>query len=306
MSNQTVYQLITDRIVSLLSKGVAPWRMTWSAGNGPAIGSHRNAVTGHVYTSTNALVTFATAMDRGYTSPLWLTFKQALALGGHVKKGEKGTPIIYASRMTVTDRAESGDIEQHSVPFLRYYTVFNVAQCEGLAIEIPAPIVTPSVFATIEACEQIVAAMPQRPEIEHSATVSTPVYNVTRDRVTMPTRERFEAEPFYYTALFHELTHSTGHTSRLNRREKGAVSFGCEAYAKEELVAELGAAFLCGVAGVSQPVIEDSASYVAGWLHKLKSDPRLFVGAAAQAQRAADFILGVRVAQQESIDRSAM
>jgi antirestriction protein ArdC len=176
---------------------------------------------------------------------------------------------------------------------LRYYSVFNVAQCDGVTA--PAIEGADGVHSPIETAEQIVAAMPRRPEIRHG--LDRAFYSPASDSVGMPSPERFESPENYYNVLFHELTHSTGHESRLNRKGVSGVggeraAFGSQSYSKEELVAEMGAAFLCGRAGIVERIIDNSAAYVAAWLERLKDDAQLVVMAAAQAQKAADFILG--------------
>jgi antirestriction protein ArdC len=180
---------------------------------------------------------------------------------------------------------------KRSVPMLRYYSVFNVAQCDGVTA--PAIEGTDRAHSPIETAEQIVAAMPKRPEIRHG--LDRAFYSPAVDSVGMPSPERFETPENYYSVLFHELTHSTGHESRLNRKGVSgseSAGFGSQSYSKEELVAEMGAAFLCGRAGIVERTIDNSAAYVASWLERLKDDARLIVLAAAQAQKAADFILG--------------
>ena len=190
---------------------------------------------------------------------------------------------------------EPGRKERGGYAMARAYTVFNAAQCElpakwaerargGVPDMAPAP--------TIAACEKIVAEMPSRPAITHGGSAA--FYRQSVDQVTMPEPGSFAAPELYYSILFHELTHSTGHAARLNRATLvDAVRFGDTNYSKEELVAEMGAAFLCGVAGIANRTIDNSAGYVHGWLKKLRHDPRLLVQAAAQAQRAADYILGL-------------
>jgi antirestriction protein ArdC len=223
-------------------------------------------------------------MAMGYESPHWLTFRQAIQLGGTVKKGEKSCPVVFWKQMEVTDK-ESGEVE--NIPFLRLYHVFNAAQCEGLKT-VPAAEEVP---LTVTSAAEIVAKMPQPPKIKGG--MSHAFYQPVNDTVGMPERKRFESEDAYHATLFHELVHSTGHASRLKRQsimEKNG--FGSMPYCKEELVAELGSAFLCGQAEIVDRTIDNSAAYIEGWLDSMKDDPTLIVYAAAQAQKAADFILG--------------
>lgn len=178
---------------------------------------------------------------------------------------------------------------------LRLYHVFNVAQCENLKSvpAIAAPVTSAPTTATNAAAEAIVAAMPQRPEIKHG--LAKAFYAPSLDYVGMPNRERFETVNAYFQTLFHELTHATGHATRLNRPTlTETAGFGSYPYCKEELVAEMGAAFLCGQANIGEASLENSAAYIQGWLQQLKNDKKLIVQAAAQAQKAADFILGIK------------
>jgi antirestriction protein ArdC len=226
----------------------------------------------------------------GYSSPYWLTYKQAQALGGHIRKGEKAAPVVFWSTVEHPDE-ESGKVER--VPFMRYYSAFNVAQCDDLPVEIvnAAADAPGNPFAPIVACERVVEGMPNRPTIRHGFQGA--FYVPIADEVRMPDRPQFDKPEGYYATLFHELGHSTGHTSRLNRKgiaESGAA-FGSDTYGREELVAEMTSAYLCGFTGIEPATIENAAAYVAGWLKAIRQDARLVVTAAAQAQRAADYIL---------------
>ncbi len=277
------FEIITDKIIEKLDSGVIPWRKPWKNGGAP-----RNLVTGKPYRGLNI---FLTTMQ-GYHSPYWLTFKQAQERGGQIRKGEKGTPVIFWNWTQRQVEGNNGTIEGKEIPFMRYYTVFNLQQIDGLQLSHEESIS----FAPVVTCEEVINNMQQAPTIEHG--FSKACYVPSLDIVKMPPRSAFKSEAGYYTTLFHEITHSTGHASRLNRKgitEKN--TFGSEEYSKEELVAELGAAFLCGHTGIEQETIENSAAYIAGWRERLSTDKRLIISAAAQAQRAADFILG-RAAEQ--------
>ena len=224
---------------------------------------------------------------KGYESSYWITFKQAKEKGGSVRKGEKSSMVVFWKQIEVEDR-ETG--EPTTVPVLRYYRVFNIAQCAGIA----APDVEeyePLDFTPIEAAQRIIEGYRNGPAIEHGHAY--PCYLPTRDIVRMPDAERFVSEAEWYSALFHELGHSTGHGKRLNRGlDKSAAGFGSESYGKEELVAEMTAAFLCGHAGIERAMMDNAAAYLQGWLKKLREDKRLAVHAAGAAQKAADWILG--------------
>ena len=271
-----ICEQITERIETLLAKGVVPWHKPWKA----STGLPRNLITNQPYRGINVFL----LMSMSYESSHWLTFRQAIQLGGSVKKGEKACPVVFWKQTTIEDK-ESG--EPQKIPLLRLYHVFNVAQCEGLK-SMPAPAEVP---LAITSAAEIVAKMPQPPAIKHGLTRA--YYSPSDDTVGMPERNRFETEDAYHATLFHELVHATGHESRLKRASiMERNGFGTMPYCKEELVAELGSAFLCGYAEIIDRTIDNSAAYIEGWLDSLKDDPTLIVYAAAQAHKAADFILG--------------
>ena len=286
MNKKDIYEIVTEQIIAQLEAGTVPWRKPWKAENG---GNPANFISRKPYRGINwFLLGFAP-----YASPYWLTFKQATSLGGAVRKGEKGTPIVFWNWVdSKTEKRADGTPKK--IPFLKYFTVFNVEQCEGLTLD-AAPAQAMPEFNPIEAAEKIVAEMPKAPRINHGG--GRAFYRPSDDSVTMPARESFDAEGNYYSVLFHELTHATGHESRLNRSGiTELAAFGDACYAKEELVAEMGAAFLSAASGINN-TIETSAAYIAAWLKALKDDPKLVVQAAAQAQKAADFILGAEAAE---------
>ena len=276
---QTVYEQITDRIITMLENGTVPWRKPWNV----QTGLPRNFVTKKAYRGINTFLLHS----MHYESPFWLTFRQAQELGGSVKKGEKACPVVFWKQLEVEDK-ESHEIEK--IPMLRFYFVFNVAQCDGLK-NIPATVETPATISTT--AEEIVALMPKRPEIKHG--LAKAFYSPGADIVAMPDRARFDTEAGYFATLFHELAHATGHKSRLNRPTiTESAGFGSNPYCKEDLIAEMGAAFLCGQAGIAENILENSAAYVQNWLEQLQNDKSLIVQAAAQAQKAADFILDTK------------
>jgi antirestriction protein ArdC len=282
-----VYEVITSRIIKQLESGTAPWHKPWKVGG--KNGVPRNLVSGREYRGINVW----TLLSSGYANPKWLTFRQARQLDGHVCQGEVGSPIVYwkfGSR-----EVQDGDeiMEKRSVLCL-YYTVFNVEQCEGLRIR-PAEPAENQPQQPINACEQVVVGWRAKPVIKHGG--DCPSYSKVLDRVQMPERTRFDSVQEYYATLFHELTHSTGHPARLNRSSLlDFERFGDHNYSREELVAEMGAAFLAGYCGIENRTIDNSAAYLANWLDRLKNDSRLVLVAASQAQRAADLILGVHAA----------
>jgi antirestriction protein ArdC len=273
-----VYQIVTDRIVRLLESGTVPWHRPWKGGNQWP----QNFVSRKVYRGINLFLLNAAS----YASPFWLTFRQIENLGGRVRKGEQSFPVVFWKMFK-----EEGENEAKRIPFLRYHRVFNTAQCEGINIPTSPTMSVSQTFQPIEKCEQVVAAMPKRPQINHDGIRAC--YSPSLDVVSMPETRLFETSEGYYSTLFHELTHATGHATRLSRKEITApIRFGSDPYSREELVAEMGAAFLCGHCEIENKTINLSASYIQSWLGKLKEDRKLVVHAAAQAQKASDFILG--------------
>jgi len=275
-----VYEIITDRIIKQLESGVAPWRKPWSA-KLPV-----NLMSQKPYRGLNVL----TLASQGYPSRFWLTFNQANKLGGKIRKGEKSSPVIYWNIGEEREYTTRDGQTRVSKPFLlRYSNVFNLSQTEGINLTASA-LQEARTNNPIEDCEQIVAGMPNRPAFEQSDKAW---YAPGRDVVGMPSIGLFNWSEEYYSTFFHELAHSTGHTSRIGRDGFESVqSFGSESYSKEELVAEMGAAMLCGVTGIQNRTIENSAAYLRTWIERLKSDSRLIVTAASAAQKAADYIIG--------------
>jgi antirestriction protein ArdC len=289
-----LYATITDQVMAALDAGVVPWRSPILGCSGA--GYPRNLNSGKPYCGVNVFLLAFTAWAKGYDSSYWLSFKQAQERGGNVKKGEKSSMVVFWKPLEVTD-PKTGEKEKRFV--LRYYNVFNVKQTEG--IDMPdAPKWTPTEFNPIAEAEKIVAGYANPPEIVHGG--SQAFYRPRTDTVQLPEPTRFTSNEEYYGTAFHELAHSTGHSKRLDRKiDTDPKPFGTPDYGREELVAEMGAAFLCGHAGILPVVVQNSAAYISGWLGQLKADKKLVVAAAGQAQRAADHILGVKfdVAQEE-------
>jgi antirestriction protein ArdC len=289
MSNTVVYEMVTEQLVKLLESGLVPWRKPWVSAGVP-----RNAVSKRSYRGINSFLLGLTP----YSDPRWLTFKQAKELGGNVKRGESSTVVVFWKLFDVVDEETQ---EKKRIPLLRYYRVFNVEQCEGLKLQ---PLEREESLGKAERlaeCERVVSDMPQAPALFDNGG-DRAYYNPRADSVHMPRVEQFKSTEGYYSTLFHELTHSTGHESRLNRPGITQIAaFGDAVYSREELVAEFGASFLCNLLGISSDgQLEQSASYIKGWLSALKNDKKLAVVAAAQAQKAADFILGVGYGADDS------
>ncbi len=279
MANK-VYDIVTDQVLRLLESGTVPWHQPWSGGGAP-----RNLASGKAYRGINPFLLAST----GFASPYWLSYKQAQARGGNVRKGEKSTLVVFWKLWDRESTDASGETSTKRLPILRYYRVFNAEQCDG----INAPALEAIDFEPIARCESVVAAMPKPPTLTHGEPRA--YYRPLTDTVNMPDRERFNSPPEYYSTLFHELTHATGHVSRLGRKGIEDIQpFGSSDYSREELVAEMGAAFLCGHCSIESATLDNSAAYINGWLRQLRNDPMLVVQAAGLAQRAADCILGVK------------
>lgn len=296
MATNNVYDIVTNKIIELLDKGVVPWNRPWTykAGNGGCF-CQMNLKTKKAYRGINPWLLLATAEEKGYTSPYWLSYKQAQEMGGNVKAGEKSTMVIFWKFLSKDVKDSDGVTKTKTIPMLRYYSVFNFEQCEGIelpkiktAVEVK-PAVSPD-LTPIEACEEIMALYKACPSISHGSNRA--YYSPIPDTITMPDKDQFESMEKYYSVLFHEAAHSTGHESRLHRSNFLSY-FGSEDYGKEELVAEMTAAFLCATAGIENTTIENSAAYVASWKKSIKADSRMVVMAAAQAQKAADYMLGI-------------
>jgi antirestriction protein ArdC len=281
-----VYQAVTDRILEMLDRGTVPWRHPIRNAGG---GWPKNIESGKNYRGVNVFLLSITSWLKGYGSSYWMTYRQAGEKGGHVKKGEKSSMVVFWKQYETIDRATG---QPKRVPVLRYYNVFNSDQCEGLkAPDAPAEPEQP--FEPIVEAEKIIAGYADGPKIEHGGNQA--FYLPKEDLVRLAEPSRFVSREFYYATAFHELGHSSGHASRLNRGlDTSPAPFGSSDYSKEELVAEMASAFLCATAGLTPPTIEQSAAYIAGWRKKLTDDHKLIVVSAGAGQRAADWILGHR------------
>jgi antirestriction protein ArdC len=289
----TVYEIINKRILELLEQGTIPWRKPWKGeSNMP-----RNLISKREYQGINLFL--LNAMP--YESPYWLTFKQVVVSGGHLRKGERATQIIFWKWLDRKDNDEQVGVNG-KIPMLRYYNVFNLDQTEGITAPEPAQPVKE--FNPIERAEEVIANMPMRPDIRYGGNRA--YYSPVLDYVQIPNRNSFNTEEEFYSTCYHELSHATGHMSRLGRKSILEPSyFGSHEYSKEELIAEMGAAFLCGHTGIEQRTIENSAAYISGWLRVLKNDKTLLVHAASLAQKSSDYILNRKDGEQEHIEDMA-
>jgi antirestriction protein ArdC len=284
----SLYDEVTARVVAELEAGRFPWVQPWGSAGAAAPGLPRNAVTGRTYSGVNILLLWAACIEQGHASQSWLTFRQAIAAGGCVRKGERGITVVYADRFVPrgeAERAAREDEDARAVPFLKRFTVFNVAQCEGLRPGLacdPAPLPEREIVPVAEA---LIAAS----GVDLRIGGDKAFYAPSADYVAVPPQPAFFDQINYYRTCLHELTHWTGHRTRLARDFSGA--FGSQSYAREELIAEMGAAFVCAALGIVPSVRH--ADYLACWLGVLREDNRAIFRAASAASKAADFLLGL-------------
>lgn len=280
-----IYQTVTDRILAQLQSGTVPWRKTWTAG------LPKSLTTGKEYRGINIVILGMTM----HTSRYWVTYREAIRHGGHVCKGQRATPVVYWKWRTPEElqkqRAKTGKQEvAPCVPFVS--AVFNLDQVEGVSR--PEDDVPPDPAKGLDTAARIFDPMPDKPAIRHSATYN-PAYSRLTDDVLMPHQNQFENVAEYHATLFHELVHSTGHSKRLNRFKETDGEFE-KRYSFEELVAEFGAAFLCGFAGIQNPGTDAlQAGYIENWSQVFERDNRVLLRAASTAQRATDYIRGVNM-----------
>jgi antirestriction protein ArdC len=286
--NREIADKITSEIIDKLQKGTIPWSRPWGTGETP-----QSLTTQKEYRGINRWILWAA----GYTSPFWTTYRTAQKLGGHVRKGEKGTPILYwnvrymRDGKTVKNYDSLNDTERAecvAVPFSKIAYVFNVEQCEGL----PIPEREVRHVELIAESEKLITEYFGRenaPTLQH-ANIGRSYYSPIYDIVNVPPQGNFASDPEYYSTLFHEMVHSTGHPSRLARLTP--AHFADEPYSKEELIAELGACMLCALVGIAERTIDNSASYIDSWIQALKGDSTLVISAASQSEKAVDYIKG--------------
>ena len=281
-----VYTKVTNQIIADLERGNLTWLQPWQSGHAAGHISRPLRAGGKAYRGVNVLMLWASAMESGFNSPLWVTYKQAAELGGQVKKGEKGSLVVYADTFKRTGTDDRGEDVETTIPFMKGYTVFNAEQVEGLPQHFyatGAPINKDT--QRLDSAERFFAATGAT--IKHGGGQA--YYMPSQDTVQMPEFPTFRDAESYYATLAHEMTHWTRHESRLNR-DLGRKRFADAGYAMEELVAEIGAAFLCADLGITPETREDHAAYVASWLKVLKDDKRAIFTAASHAQKAADHL----------------
>lgn len=281
-----LYGEVTARIVSELEAGRLPWVQPWGASAGSGPGLPRNALTARSYSGVNVLILWGAVIEHGWPPQSWLTFRQVQEAGGCVRKGERGVTVVYADRFTPEaekERATREGGDPKAVPFLKRFTVFNVAQCEGLRAGLasdPAPLPDREIVPVAEA---VIAAS----GVDFRIGATRAFYVPSHDFVQVPPQPAFFEQINYYRTCLHELTHATGHAKRLARDLTN--SFGSKDYAREELIAEMGSAFLCATLGI-MPTVRH-ADYIGSWLEVLREDNRAIFRAASAATKAADWLL---------------
>ncbi|MBA4010956.1 MAG: antirestriction protein [Phenylobacterium sp.] len=289
-TRQDLYAAVTNQIMADLDKGVTPWTRPWTAEHLAGCVSRPLRHNHQPYSGMNVLLLWAQALARGYAAPIWMTFRQALEFGGHVRKGEKGATVVYANAISRPEEGGDDAEVERKIPFLKAYTVFNVDQIEGLpaayyALAAPAL----DMRQRVERAERFFGGTGA--EVRHGGKQA--YYAMAGDYVQLPPFEAFIDPESYYATLAHECTHWTRHPTRLDR-DFGRKRFGDAGYAREELVAELGAAFLCADLGLELTPREDHAAYIGCWLEVLAGDKRFIFSAAAHAQRAVDYLVSLQ------------
>lgn len=288
----SVYQIVTDRIIAELEKGIIPWERPWT---GVRDGAFSRA-TGKPYSLLNQLLLGKPGE--------YLTYRQALVAGGQVRKGEKGSVVVFWKLDAKADKdGDTGELKIKQFPTLKYYHVFHVDQCDGIDTKYKEPVFTP--LNPVEEAEKVLA--------DYSSRCGVPIihekgnrayYRPSTDEIHLPLMEQFSKQAEYYSVAFHESVHSTGHKSRLNRLDDSS-RFGNEVYSKEELVAEMGAACILHELGIeTDSSFRNSAAYIQSWLHALKDDPRMIISAAGRAEKAVELILNIREDAGETADNA--
>jgi antirestriction protein ArdC len=278
-----VYQIITSRIIELLEQGTVPWKQPWTSAGVP-----RNLFTKRPYRGIN----FWLLQSLQYAQNAFLTWDQIKTIGASVKKDEKGHIVVFWKNVKKQPEELDSKGYPKTIPVLRYYKVFNIEQCRDIPEGVLPPTETSlESFNPIHECEAILHAIPNCPDIRSKEQRA--YYHIAEDYINMPKKKSFKTVESYYSTLFHELVHSTGSEKRLGRTSVTDMhEFGSEQYSMEELIAELGTAYLSSITGIAHAELENSAAYIQGWLGKLTNDKRFIVQATGHAQKAVDYILG--------------
>lgn len=292
---KSVYELVTESILEKLDKGVVPWHCPWNKRELMP----KNLISNKGYNGINIMLL---AMQ-GYKSQYWLSYNQAKNCDGNVMKGEKGSIVTFWKMLKFNDEKTG---KNKTIPMLRYSRVFNLEQCENICTKrvkeeqekFESEEEHKLIFDPIMAAEKIWEEYKNKPSLEHERQQA--FYQPSSDHINMPTKESFNNEQEYYSTLFHEMGHSTGHKNRLNRDTlTGAAAFGSNVYSKEELVAEFCSSFLCAEAGILNHTVENSAAYIKGWSKKLRENTKLIIQGAGQGRKASEYILGIKPKEYE-------
>jgi antirestriction protein ArdC len=276
-----VYEMVNNRIIDLLTAGTVPWQKPWTEAGVPM-----NLVSKRPYRGINLWL----LLSLNYERNLFLTWDQLKKVGGSVNKDEHGHIVVFWKNVKKQPEGADGNGNPKTVPMLRYYKVFNISQCRDVPLDLVPELVKDEV-SPIDECEAVIANMPNCPMIKHKEQKA--FYHIVEDYINMPKKKSFKTIEAYYSTFFHELVHSTGAEKRLGRKTITEMAeFGSEPYSIEELIAELGAAYLCSFTGILDKELQNSVAYINGWLEKLRGDKRFIVSASGQAQRAVDLILG--------------
>lgn len=291
-----IYVKLTDSFINLLNQGIIPWQRPWTPSTGPA-----NMISKNPYRGSNVWLLNAIQEIKGYKSRWWMTFKQASELGGNVRKGEKGTMVVFWQFNKYQKEKADGTISEKVIPFIRYSTVFNLEQCENIPVE-KIPVQEKNDIGTVEELEEILENWETKPDVHVGGDRAS--YIPAFDIVKMPKKEDFKTTAGYYSVLCHEFMHSTGAKHRLGREGITNLSlFGSHNYAKEELVAEMGASFMLGIAGLDRETHKNNAAYIQSWIKALKNDPKMIVQAGSEAQKAVEYILnGGEIKEKTAIE----
>ncbi len=330
--SKVIYQMVTDRIVEALKKGQVPWQKPWQRLAGiPVLPC--NVASKREYNGINAMLLYMEAAENHYELPVWLTLKQANSLGGGVKAGSRSMPVIFWKQWTPPSSGESagksrvedadamvrgesgaGEVEerQETIPILRYYAVFNAEQTYGVKpVEALQQRIAKQLqergFNPVEEADKIVSAAREHLGCKFMERGNKAAYMPKADMVMMPHREMFKEPANFYLTVFHEFVHATGHKDRLKRSGFGGYSLtNKDEYAREELVAEIGACYLANKCGILRPeLFENSTSYLQAWMQRLKEDPKLIIAASSQAMRAVEFILHGRQYREDVVASQA-
>jgi antirestriction protein ArdC len=305
MSNK-VYEIVTDKIIAALEKGVVPWKQPWKSCSSPV-----NGFSGRAYRGINTLLLHTSALERGFSSNRWYTYSQVAKKSGKIlpQESKEYCVVVYWNWVEKKENEENEDQNKQRVvnyPLLRYYRVYNheqttlpeepqLPQKEGNQIR----------WSDVNlACSEMLVGYKDKPYIQQ--VESSAWYNPEKDLVNIPKKKLFSNPQSFFSVMAHELVHSTGHINRLGRQAvMETANFGSDDYGKEELAAEIGSCFLCSNADIGEMNLENSASYIQSWLEVLRNDKRMIVIAAAQAQKAADYILGINEKQEEKLPLAA-